>query len=237
VVEVFFAINWLVFPKPSFMRLGVWSASVHNGQAKPVKCSLSLNLDMVNFPGKLVVRGILLVALAFLLSVGILVTAGLNDHAEKGDVIVVPGNTVGPDGRPSPRLKARLDAAVRLYRGKQAPLIFVSGGTGKEGFDEAVSMAQYLAEAGIPKNVVVLDSQGIDTEATAKNLATYMKRENLHSALIATQYFHVPRTELALKRHGIQVVGHMHPDFFEVRDFYSIPREVIGYVVYWLRGT
>lgn len=192
---------------------------------------------MANLAQKLAPRGILLMALVFSLSVGALVTAGLNDHVEKGDVIVVPGNTVGPDGRPSPRLKARLDAAVLLYREKQAPLIFVSGGTGKEGFDEAVSMAQYLLTAGVPANAVVLDSQGIDTQATARNLAKYMKQKNMHTALIATQYFHIPRTELALKRHGVKVVGHVHPKFFEVRDIYSTPREVIAYAVYWMSRT
>ncbi len=32
---------------------------------------------------------------------------GCIDHLEPADAIVVPGNTVAPDGKPSPRLRAR----------------------------------------------------------------------------------------------------------------------------------
>jgi len=74
----------------------------------------------------------------FLLSCSLLVVAGCSDKQAAADLIVVPGNTVAPDGQPSPRLQARLDVALALYRAHRAPLIFVSGGLGKEGFDEAV---------------------------------------------------------------------------------------------------
>ena len=63
---------------------------------------------------------------------GIIVIVGLNDRIANADLIVVPGNTIAPDGTPSPRLKARLDTALRLFYEHHAPLIFLSGGTGKE---------------------------------------------------------------------------------------------------------
>lgn len=171
----------------------------------------------------------------FVLAAVFIVMAGMDDRVADADVIIVPGNTIGPDGRPSPRLQARLDAALRLFRERHAPLIFVSGGIGKEGFDEAESMSAYLVENGIPHSAIIKDNLGIDTEATTRNAATFMRNRNLQKVLIATQYFHVPRIKLALERNGVQVSGSLHPRFFELRDLYSIPREVVAYVGYMLK--
>ncbi len=162
---------------------------------------------------------------------------GLCDQVTIADVIVVPGNTLGPDGKPSPRLRARLDAAFALFHGQHARYVFVSGGIGKEGFDEAASMSSYLVEKGIPQAAIIKDNLGVDTDSTAKNAATFMRLHNLRTALIATQYFHVPRMRMALKRHGVQVTGSLHPNFFELRDLYSTAREVPAYIGYFTKMT
>jgi len=59
---------------------------------------------------------------------------------------------------------------------------------------------------------------------------------HLRTALVATQYFHVPRTALALSRHGVDVVGSRHARFAEARDAYSLAREVIAVPVYLFQG-
>jgi vancomycin permeability regulator SanA len=164
---------------------------------------------------------------------GLLVAAGCDDKLVQADMIVVPGNTVAPDGTPSPRLRARLDVALKVYRDYGAHRIFVSGGIGKEGFDEAVVMADYLKANGVPAAAIVIDNQGLDTRATARNAAAYMRANGLHSALVATQYFHVPRTRFALERAGVHVAGHAHARYVEMRDLYSIPREVVGLISYF----
>lgn len=169
----------------------------------------------------------------FLAFAGLLVIAGCSDRLAQADMIVVPGNTVAPDGTPSPRLQARLDIALMLYRAQRAPSIFVSGGTGKEGFDEAAVMAAYLTKNGVPAAAIVRDSQGVDTMATARNAAAFMRANGLRSALVATQYFHVPRTQFALERAGARVAGHAHARYMEWRDLYSIPREVAGLIAYF----
>lgn len=181
-------------------------------------------------------RMIMIGTIGVALAVGAVVAAGLNDHVAHGDLIVVPGNTVAQDGTPSPRLKARLDAALRVFQQGSAPLIFVSGGTGKEGFDEAISMSNYLLANGVPATAIVIDSLGINTAATAKNVAHYMRTKQLKSALVATQYFHVPRTALALRHEGVQVVGSVHARHFEMRDLYSTLRETIAFAVYYAKS-
>ena len=171
----------------------------------------------------------------FLLAAAALVLAGLHDKLAPADVIVVPGNTILPDGTPSPRLQARLDVALKQFQERRAPRILVSGATGKEGFDEAASMARYLQSCGVPASAILEDNQGWTTDATARNAAFLMRQHGWKTALVATQYFHVPRFRLALERAGIAVSGQVHAPYFELRDLYSVPRETVGYAVYFMR--
>jgi vancomycin permeability regulator SanA len=46
----------------------------------------------------------------------IIVIDGLHDNIDISDAAVVLGNKVEPDGKPSKRLKGRLDRAVELYK-------------------------------------------------------------------------------------------------------------------------
>ena len=184
-------------------------------------------------------RKIILLSLSalavFLLATAALVLVGLHDKLAPADVIVVPGNTIMPDGTPSPRLQARLDVALKQFEERRAPRILVSGATGKEGFDEAASMARYLAKRGVPASAIIEDSQGWTTDATARNAAFLMRQHGWKTAMVATQYFHVPRFRLALERAGIDVSGQVHAPYFELRDLYSVPRETVGYAVYFMR--
>lgn len=83
---------------------------------------------------------------------------GLTQRPVVADMAVVPGNTVYPDGTLSPRLKARLDAALTLYKSASCTFIFVSGCTGKEGVDEAAAMKAYLVSLGVPDEKIIQDS-------------------------------------------------------------------------------
>ena len=175
----------------------------------------------------------LVLLLAGLMGAAALVAVGVHDHGDAADMIVVPGNTVHADGSLSERLQARLDAAITLYQERRSPLIFVSGGTGVEGRDEAAAMAGYLIAHKIPASAIVQDPLGVDTAATAANASTYLKAHHLRTAFVATQYFHIPRTALALERQGVIVTGTRHARYVEFRDVYSLAREVIGYVIYF----
>ncbi|MHA3771506.1 YdcF family protein [Verrucomicrobiota bacterium sgz303538] len=170
------------------------------------------------------------------IAVGALVWDGLSDEIGTADLGLVLGNTVYPDGTPSPRLAARLDRALELYRQGTFPLILVSGARGKEGHDEASVMRDYLVSRGVPSTHVLVDSAGYTTFATAKNTHTLMNQRQLRSVLVVSQYFHVPRAKLALMRFGIPTVYSAHARFFEARDLYSIPRELVGFLRYAVRA-
>lgn len=164
-----------------------------------------------------------------------LVAGGLYEREARADLIVVPGNFVTSKGLLSQRLQARLDAALVLYQAGDAPLIFVSGGHGASGksYDESLAMRDYLVERGVPAKAVVRDDKGVDTYATAANAGQFMQRRGWRTALVATQWFHIPRTRLALERVGVTVVGSRYARYAEWRDVYSALREILGYTAYY----
>ncbi len=177
-----------------------------------------------------------LLALAFAISAILIVADGLSDDVKAADVAIVLGSKVEENGLPSARLRARLDKAVELYRQGLFPRVIVSGGFGSEGFDEAAVMKKYLVEKGLPEASVYVDSQGTTTHLTARNSAQLMKENGWRSALVISQYFHISRTKLALRRYGVSPVFSAHAEFFELRDLYSTAREVFGYGGYLLRS-
>lgn len=181
-------------------------------------------------------RRVLVALLALtLLAAAALAATGLLTRARPADVAIVLGNTVLPTGQPSARLAARLDRAYDCYAAMQCRLVFVSGGVDPAGADEAAVMRDYLIARGVPAEHIVTDSAGDNSWATALHASAYMREHGYTRALVVTQYFHVPRTVLALRRHGVADVSGGYPQFFEWRDLYSIFRELPAVAWYGLR--
>jgi vancomycin permeability regulator SanA len=183
---------------------------------------------------RLAVRAVLAGTALFVVAAGLIAVSGLRDDIRPADVAVVLGNEVRADGTPHPRLAARLDAALALYEGGVVKNVIVSGGIGLSGFDEAAVMKSYLAGRGIPADRIVADSLGVTTAATATNTATILREKRWSSVVVVSQYFHVPRCRLAMRRVGIAPVYSAHARYFELRDLYSTAREVVGYPAYLL---
>lgn len=93
-------------------------------------------------------------------------------------------------------------------------------------------MREYLLQRGVPDAQVLTDSLGFTTYATAANARKMMRLRGLKSALVVSQYFHVPRARFALQRFGVEKVHSAHAHYFEWRDLYSAPRELIGLLSY-----
>jgi vancomycin permeability regulator SanA len=172
----------------------------------------------------------------YILGTILLVVDGLNDNLGHADVALVLGSKVELNGTPSLRLKARLDRTLELYREGYFPSIIVSGGFGKEGYDEATVMRDYLVANGVPSERVILDSHGDTTFASAKNTRDIASQQKFKSVLVVSQYFHIPRAKLALNRFHISKVYSAHAHFFEIRDIYSSLRESAGYLSYCFRS-
>lgn len=171
----------------------------------------------------------------FIIHAVFIIIDGLNDELKGADMAVVLGNKVEKDGHPSKRLQARLDKSVELFEEGYFKYIIVSGGIGKEGFDEAKVMKKYLVDRGIPAEVIIEDSNGYNTYMTAENSRIIMKDLNLESVVVISQYFHITRTKLAFEKHGFENVYSAHAEVFEYRDIYSIIREFPAYYKYMFK--
>jgi vancomycin permeability regulator SanA len=174
-------------------------------------------------------------AIVFSACAGLLAWSGMQDDLHHADVALVLGNTVDPDGSPSPRLRARLERTLELYRLGYFPTVIVSGGIGKEGYDEAAVMKKYLSARGIPESAIIADNQGTTTFASAQNTLRILREQKLGSVLVVSQYFHIPRARIALGKSGVSPVYSAHAYYFEARDIYSTAREVIGCIEYECR--
>jgi len=159
---------------------------------------------------------------------------GLKDELKTVDAAVILGNKVEENGQPSERLQCRLDRAVELYNKKYFKYVIVSGGVGKEGFDEAKVMKEYLIKQGVPEEKIFIDSEGDNTLLTAKNSKRIMDSKDLKSVMVISQFYHISRTKLAFKKAGFEEVYSAHGKYFELRDIYSLVREVPAYYKYLL---
>ena len=159
---------------------------------------------------------------------GVLVLSGLREDVRKTDAALVLGSKVDPGGKPSVRLKARLDRAAELYKQGCFPLIIASGGHGIEGYPEGTVMKEYLVAQGVPAEVIIADNEGVDTWSSALNTAAILHERGGRSVFVVTQYFHLPRSRMALRKCGVTDIASAYPHFFEPRDAYSIAREMAG---------
>ncbi|URN93760.1 MAG: YdcF family protein [Candidatus Pristimantibacillus lignocellulolyticus] len=171
----------------------------------------------------------------FIIHTTFVVIDGLNDELKHVDAAVVLGNKVEVNGQPSIRLKARLDRSIELYKDGYYSFIIVSGGTGKEGFDEARVMKSYLVDKGIPEDNIIEDNNGYNSYMTAQNTSKIMDELKFESVMVISQYFHVSRTKLAFSKMDIKEVYSAHAKIFEIRDIYSIIREFSAYYNYLLK--
>jgi len=177
-----------------------------------------------------IIKSILLLIVVWFLIHSIYITIdGLNDKKTNVDVAIVLGNKVNEDGTLSERLKARLDKGIELFNQKRIKSIIVSGGLGKEGFWEGKKMKEYLIENKIPTEKILVDNFGNDTEKTVENSIRMMDSLNFKSAISVSQYFHQTRTKKLFRKNGFENIESASPNYFELRDFYSIFREFVAY--------
>ena len=176
-------------------------------------------------------------AALYLIAAVVLALFGLRQDAQPADVGIVFGNKVEPWGEPSPSLASRLDKAVDLYQRGYFPAVIVSGGFGKEGWDEAQVMADYLAARGVPRASIQIDREGNNTYLTALHTAQIARQKGYQSFVLVSHFYHLPRARLTFARFHLAPATIAHADRFVARDFYfGLLREVIAYPAYFLRS-
>lgn len=158
---------------------------------------------------KRLIVSLLVVTLLWLApSVAALYLLGADETGDgsRADCIFVPGMAVYDERKPGLGLQARLERALALWQERRAPLIVVSGGS-KGDFNESEVMAQWLRARGVPSEAIIQESRSRSTRENATFSAPLMQTRGIRSALIVSQWFHLPRVRIALRDAGIETVN------------------------------
>ncbi len=144
-------------------------------------------------------------------------------HAQ---VAIVPGALVQPDGRMSTMLADRVAAAEKLWRAGKVDRVLVSGDHHTWSYDEPDTMRKALVRDGVPPRDVFEDHAGFDTWATMVRARSVF---GVHSAVVVTQGFHMPRALYLADAAGLDATGlvsDLHP--YGAQGVKSDVREVLS---------
>jgi vancomycin permeability regulator SanA len=162
---------------------------------------------------------------------------GTTDYRRAADVVVVFGAQVHDNGLPSTSLRDRMRTAVALFKDHLVKKILVSGGVGESGYNEALVMRDMAAEAGVPREDVIVDSNGVNTEATVRDSIPFFASEPRSRVLAVSQCYHLPRIKLAYQRAGWDVFTVPAGTSSPIKETpYLVAREIPAFWVYYLRA-
>ena len=193
-------------------------------------------------------RRIVKLSLAFALAVFLVLLAvvdqfGYADRAQSADAIVLLGSMVYPGGQLGPALERRAQHAAALYQRGLAPVVICSGGVGTNPPAEALVACARVVALGVPQRAVMYEDQSHNTEENAAFTARMMRLRGWHTAIIATDGFHLYRATLMFERVGVTAfpspaqatVGAMNPIERIVREMREVGG-VVWYEIKWLGG-
>lgn len=129
------------------------------------------------------------------------------------------------DGKPSPYLAHRLDAAVRLYTAGRVRVLLVTGDNSRTSYDEPDAMRSYLVAHGVPQRRIVTDYAGFDTwDSCARARRIF----GVDRAVLVSQGFHVRRAVELCEAAGIDAYGVGVDEKHDLTWFASGAREVLA---------
>lgn len=118
------------------------------------------------------------------------------------DFILVPGASVLRNGKPSPVLRQRIESALWCARKWPKAMVVLSGTAVIGGYDEPLSMRNYLVEHRVDSLRLVLDRGGVNTRASVQNLSERPRR-----VVIVSQRWHLPRAIWLARSAGWEAWG------------------------------
>ncbi|MEU0097718.1 ElyC/SanA/YdcF family protein [Streptomyces sp. NPDC006267] len=127
------------------------------------------------------------------------------------------------EGRPTPYLAHRLDAAAELYRTGKVKVVLVTGDNSREGYDEPDAMRTYLTGRGVPGERIVSDYAGFDSWDSCVRAK---KIFGVDRAVLVSQGFHIHRAVTLCRSAGIDAYGVGVDEPRDVTWYYGGAREL-----------
>ncbi|MEU9801793.1 ElyC/SanA/YdcF family protein [Streptomyces sp. NPDC051000] len=129
------------------------------------------------------------------------------------------------NGRPTPYLAYRLDAAAELYRAGKVKVVLVTGDNSRTGYDEPNAMRTYLTGHGVPGDRIVSDYAGFDTWDSCVRAKEIF---GVHRAVLISQGFHIRRAVALCQAAGVDSYGVGVDDVHDSTWYYGSTREVFA---------
>ena len=143
---------------------------------------------------------VLLLVLAWVVSLAAVLLWERRDEARRADAIVVLG-AAQYDGRPSPVLRARLDHALTLWGQHLAPRIVFTGGMGDgDTTSEAAVGRRYAVKHGVPDSAILTETRGRTTAESMQRVAAMMDTVHAHEVILVSDPFHMLRLSILARR-------------------------------------
>jgi len=153
---------------------------------------------------RLALAGLGLLFLVWVASLGAVLAWERHDQSRPVGAIVVLG-AAQYVGRPSPVLRARLDHALALWRRGLAPIMIVTGGTGRgDTTSEAAVSQRYVVQHGVPVQAVLLETEGRTTSESMAGVSALMGGQGRRDVLLVSDPFHMLRLTIIARRHGLE---------------------------------
>lgn len=117
----------------------------------------------------------------------------ITEQRAKVDAVVVMGASQW-NGRPSPALKARLDHALRIYNEGIVKYIILTGGIAPgDTVSESAVGKEYLADKGIPENVIFIEEKGHTTLESIREVSRIVKDKDINRIIFVSHGYHLYR--------------------------------------------
>ncbi len=140
------------------------------------------------------------------------------------DVAVVFGAGLW-DGKPTPYLAHRLDAAVDLYEAGKVRAVLVTGDNSRTEYDEPDAMRTYLTQHGVPDDRIVSDYAGFDSWDSCVRAKRIF---GVDRAILVSQGFHIRRAVTLCRSAGIDAYGIGVDDVHDITWYYGGTREILA---------
>lgn len=168
---------------------------------KDLKLRLIHNYSKLNIMQKRLVKSgaviFSVVCLVYLLLAFYVTSFTFNQSAGKADTAIVLGAKSFKGSYYNPCLISRVKTAVITYQDKNIRRIIMSGGNDAEdGVNEAETMLKIAGEHGIPTQDILLEKHATSTYENLLYSKTIMAENDLKSAVIVTEPFHIARSVL-----------------------------------------
>lgn len=154
------------------------------------------------------------------------------DSHEPAQAIVVLG-AAQYDGRPSPRLRGRLDHAFALQQEGVAPVVVVTGGKQPgDRFTEAAASYRYLRELGLADEDILREEQGLNTWQQLAAVTYLLRSRGMVDVVLVSDDYHAYRVDRIADELGLDAqVSPVDPRLGAYERVKAITRETVAVAV------